>query len=322
MSDFGTDDSMMTEGDDLSSAQRKRRRMHERMEREKLRAKLAGLPEPQFMYEVEELPDAPAGGAGQSRKKKRKRDAAEIDAERIARENAIEAARLARRSSAVKAGLPRPDRFMVAKFAAVAPESVSDTTADEVNAVLEVRKEALGMMWHDATEHPHVLNKLRRRVDERPEAVGVHVDIEDALLRRAGNMIRAEARQDPAPLPDADGCVEMHEAITARNDVKVGESRAHAVAEMEERLLSKVEKLRRKVDTLTRGHRRINQAAWDQMRASHTTAEALAIQLATAQHAARMEQDEAEAEKARVDAEILQLVRREQELQAAYAAAQ
>ena len=327
MSAFGgTDDSMLGGGGASSSMQRKQQRLHERREREKLRAKLAGLPEPQFMYEVEELPGAPegsgAGTDGQSRQKKRKRDAADIDAERIARENALEAARLARRSSAVKAGLPRPDRFMVAEFAAAEGSAAVDAAADTVDAVLAVRKEALGMMWHDATEHPPVLGKLRRRVDERPDAVGAYVEIDDVLLRRAGNMVRAEARRDPAPLPSAEAFAQMHREITARNDAGTGEARAHAVAEMERQMLAKVVKLRRKVVTLTKGHCRVNQATWEQLRASHATAEALAVQLATAQHAARAEQHEAEAERAEVDAEILQLVRREQALQAQFAAAQ
>ena len=101
-------------GSGLSAREsRREQRVRERREREKLRAKLAGLPEPQFTNELEELPAEPksseadasaASSSGSRSKTKRKRDAAEIDAERIARENALEAARLTR-PSAVKAGL-------------------------------------------------------------------------------------------------------------------------------------------------------------------------------------------------------------------------
>ena len=53
-SEFGTDDSMMDKG---SISSRRVQRMREQRERQKLRAKLAGLPEPQFTYEIDELPD-------------------------------------------------------------------------------------------------------------------------------------------------------------------------------------------------------------------------------------------------------------------------
>ena len=314
-SEFGTDDSMMEGGS--MSAQR-RQRLHQERERQKLRAKLAGLPEPQFTYEIDELPDdQTTDTAASGSRRKRKRDAAEIDAERIARENAIEEAKLARRSSAVKAGLPRPDKFMIAEFAMNAGKGETTSSEDDLASI--VQKEALGMMWHDATAHPHAVGKIRRRVDEKPPAVGDFVEIEDGLLRRAGTLVRAEAQRDLPP-PDIETFANAHSKITDQYNEAASEARSHAVAEAEQRMLHQIGKLRRKVDTLTKGHRLVSRKTLDQLLKSHSAADTLTIDLSTAHHAANMEQDAIVKESKAIDNEITQLMQEEQKFQSKYAA--
>ena len=131
------------------------------------------------------------------------------------------------------------------------------------------------MMWHDATEHPPVVGKLRRRVDERPSVVGEYVEIDDALLRRAGNMVRAETRQEAAP-PPLDAFVRMHADVTSKNDAEMSGARAQAVAERERQISQKLMKLRGKVNTLTKGLRGVSEKLGTTF-GSQATAEKLAL---------------------------------------------
>ena len=78
-------------------------------------------------------------------------------------------------------------------------------------------------------------------------------------------------------------------------------------------------KLRGKVNTLTKGLRGVSEKAWDHICGSQATAEKLAIELVTVQHAAQAERSAARQKKS-VDEEILRLIQQEQALQAEYAA--
>jgi len=315
---------------DLSNASvappsRKRRREIEQRKRNALRAKLAGLPEPQYTYEVE-LP----GGENSENSNhnygrqqhgfNRPMDAAEVDRLRREAQEQEERKRWNRQSSAVKLQLPRPDTAMVANVWAQEEGAPTSTDIDD-----QIRQYSLALMWKDAEDHPYLRpgtsnTGLRPRGGNRPaELPNVDETMEDRYTRAADVMIAQEQGNS----------VDVHALVSVHSRIQEEETNQWAQeheGEQDAQLRTLIEtqrrvgdKLKKKINVLTKGHRKRNEEQWTALVQEHEQCGHMSVELATLQYGAGVQNEKSRAASALLDQEIQRMLNRERELQNQYA---
>lgn len=143
---------------DMMSVSSRSERSKMSMFRDQLSAQLKSLPEPEFVYEVA-LPEHPSeedifyeDGRPQGTAM-RVEDAAEVRAKKQAEDRQRHAEELARRSSVLKRGLPRPNNIPAALLSAPSLDRRSNPPA-LVAASAAINAEMVRLMQHDANKHP------------------------------------------------------------------------------------------------------------------------------------------------------------------------
>ena len=193
-----------------------------RYQKMQLSAALSNLPEPQYAYEIE-VPDLPTasgddGADGRGGSALSVEDAAERDARAAAAQAAALEAELARRSAAVRRGLPRPFNAASASAAlTVAAQqtlsgggSGSGDPAQQADAL--VRAEMATLLAHDGAKYPvedlgggsaggsdkDAKKRAKKARKEAAAAAAPLEDFEDDELSAARALVAAELQADPA----------------------------------------------------------------------------------------------------------------------------
>lgn len=175
-------------------------RQLEKARRAAIRDGLSSLPEPQYTYDLE-VPDAPEGeqegtmaagtGAGSASWVE---DAAEVEARREAERERQRQRELARRSTVLKRGLPRP----VAVNESDLPAGVDlDSSEGEFDRVRDpqalIQAEMVRLLRHDAVTHPvKRSSRKRQRQDQAPPHLPA---VEDEHVAEAREMVATEAAE-------------------------------------------------------------------------------------------------------------------------------
>jgi pre-mRNA-splicing factor CDC5/CEF1 len=310
-----------------SRPSRKRQRQMEQRRRNSLRAKLAGLPEPQYTYDVE-LPELSESSENDLlSRNNRTMDAAEVD--RLHREEQNEKDRLdwMRQSSAVKLELPRPDQSMVTNMWLKENDNHSVEGVEMTEIDRQIRDCSFALMWKDAEDKPYlrpgaVTSGLRAHVGKKPNNFPSVKDVEDRFTRAADLMIKKE--QDRRGVRDIQSMVDAHETIQA-HETMVWEK--EHVAEHNASLLALVdaqrrqsEKLKKKITVLTKGHRKRNEDTWINMINEHSKCSEMSVELATMHYSVSFQSEEARAAAKKIEDEISFMLNKERELQNIYAA--
>ena len=192
-----------------------------------LLAALSSLPAPKNEYDIV-VPDAPADKEPEDEAEPMEEDAADVDARREAARVAAAAEELARRSSAVKRGLPRPLALNLLK---------SRGTAAAVDP-LQAASQAIDMEMLAALEHDAAAWPVDRKAANAMQQV---VDADAApqeVLAAAGGEARAEAAGAPAverfgeeDLASAAAAIEAEaEALRAERGAEEATTSAYAAA--------------------------------------------------------------------------------------------
>lgn len=194
-----------------------------RYQKAQLASALSNLPEPQYAYEIE-VPDVPMGSGtdgadGQSGSALSVEDAAERDARAAAAQAAALEAELARRSAAVRRGLPRP--FNAAGASAALTEAAQQTLSGGSGSGSDpaqmadalVRTEMATLLAHDGAKYPveatsgggsnggNDKEAKKRAKKARKDAAAVAAPLEefqDDELHAARALVAAELEADPA----------------------------------------------------------------------------------------------------------------------------
>jgi pre-mRNA-splicing factor CDC5/CEF1 len=180
-----------------------------RLQRSQLALALSNLPEPQYAYEIE-VPELPAGHGGEGPEGRAGsalsvEDAADRDARAALAHAAAAAAELARRSAAVRRGLPRPYDAAVAGAALAAAGHGQDGGRRGADAL--VRAEMASLLAHDGAQFPvdapdHADKDSKKRAKKARKdaaaAAGPLEDFDDAALADARLLVAAELAADPA----------------------------------------------------------------------------------------------------------------------------
>lgn len=161
-------------------------RARKRHQKSQLSMGLNALPEPQYQYEIE-VPEVK--GDGGSKTSTLEEDAADVDArERAAKQAALEA-ELARRSAAVRRGLPRPN--------AVDPSLAKAQADDSEQGIADglVQAEMCRLLTHDAAKYPyrHAGQKGKKKEKKR-KRTGDLEKFEDEELAQARALIASELK--------------------------------------------------------------------------------------------------------------------------------
>jgi len=320
-----------TRENSVVGSSKKKRRMRERAARDALRARLAGLPEPQYTYEVE----TPEGATDQQQENDSSPmlspDAADVDRYARLRREEEEKKLFERQTSSVKMNLPRPTPAMVQQMWSQENGAKLNQGGNKITSIdRQIRETSLAMMWDDAIEKPYVAPGMSttgvRPSNVRPTGMPT---VENATntdrFTRAADVLIRDQRGDATSWPEANAQVVQSHSLLSKKETKEWKGNSKNMMEEESRyrtLLSqngrKVDKLRRKVDVLTKGHRLRSEETWHGMSTDHIECENMAVELATLHHSVSKNEEESKATLKMLDEEIANMRNKERELQSMY----
>ena len=189
----------------------------------------------------------------------------------------------------------------------------------------QIRQYSLALMWKDAEDHPYLRpgtsnTGLRPRGGNRPaELPNVDETMEDRYTRAADVMIAQEQGNS----------VDVHALVSVHSRIQEEETNQWAQeheGEQDAQLRTLIEtqrrvgdKLKKKINVLTKGHRKRNEEQWTALVQEHEQCGHMSVELATLQYGAGVQNEKSRAASALLDQEIQRMLNRERELQNQYA---
>ena len=312
---------------------RKKRRLRERHARDSLRAKLQGLPEPQYTYEVEVPTDSnDANNENNPNATTLSMDAADVDRYEKLRLQEQEKKEFLKQTLSVQQNLPRPTHTMITKMWISEDGNNLNQNGTEVNTIdRQIRETSLALMWKDAIQKPYVrpgtsTSGVRKSSNgSQPQGMpNVEAEVDLRYVRAADVLIR-DAQTSTLNEKETLTMVLKHSSISMEETTKyMKDSKNRKQMESQTNVLikqndKKMDKLTRKINVLTKGHRQRSEDTWKDMIEEHLECENMAVELATLHHGSRNFEVSSTNNMKQMDVEISTMRNKERELQSLYA---